>query len=101
EVASLSPPAPAAPDTEALARAVEEERLRAHAQQLALERSRCRRHVSELFASRDFTYADIAAFEDVVKLDDGRLQTPQLRTDDGRRVSFLIDRNGCVVRVLR
>lgn len=72
-----------------------------HAQQLALERSRCARHVSELFAGRQFTYADIARFDDVIKLDNGRLQTPKLRIDDGRRVAFLIDTQGCVLRMMR
>jgi hypothetical protein len=101
EVAALSPPT-AAPITPADGAAAEAGRTQIdHAQQLALERSRCDRHVSELFADRDFTYADIAGFEDVVKLDNGRLQTPMLKTDDGRRVSFLIDEQGCIVRMMR
>lgn len=103
EVASLSRPAAEPVDPAALAKAEEERLRREHAQQLALERSRCSRngHVSELFGGRDFTYADIAKFEDVTRLADGRLQTPPLRTDDGRRYAFLIDNNGCVVRMLR
>ncbi|MFC4253246.1 serine/threonine protein kinase [Sinimarinibacterium flocculans] len=101
EVAALRPPAAPTLSPEEAARIEAEQRREAHARQLALERSRCSRHVSELFAQRDFTYADIAGFEDVVKLSDGRLQTPPMRTDDGRRVSFLIDRNGCIARVIR
>lgn len=100
EVAVLTAPS-SAPIAAAETQAPAETRGLDHAQQLALERSRCNRHVSELFAERDFTYADIARFDDVIKLDDGRLQTPKLRTDDGRRVSFLIDSQGCIVRTLR
>ncbi len=101
EVAALTPPttAPITPAEAVPTQAAGAEMD--HAQQLALERSRCGRHVSELFADRDFTYADIARFEDVVKLDNGRLQTPKLKTDDGRRVSFLIDEQGCIVRMMR
>jgi serine/threonine protein kinase len=101
EVAALQPVTVPSLSPDEAARIEAEERARAKATQLALERSRCDRHVSELFANRDFTYADIAAFDDVVKLGNGRLQTPSMRTDDGRRVSFLIDRNGCIVRVVR
>lgn len=101
EVASLIPPAPEPVDPAEFAKAEEERKRGEHAQQLALERSRCGRHVSELFDGREFTYADIARFKDVVKLADGRLQTPPMRTDDGRRFAFLIDTGGCVVRMLR
>ncbi|MDP9140434.1 MAG: hypothetical protein M3O62_06540 [Pseudomonadota bacterium] len=101
EVAVLTPPTAAAITPAEAAVAQSGSAQVDHAQQLALERSRCDRHVSELFADRDFTYADIARFEDVVKLDNGRLQTPKLKTDDGRRVSFLIDEQGCIVRMMR
>ncbi|MFA5937991.1 MAG: hypothetical protein WC809_01450 [Sinimarinibacterium sp.] len=103
EVASLTSPIAEPIDPAALAKAEEERRRLEHAQQLALERSRCSRdgHVSVLFGGRDFTYGDIAKFEDVTRLADGRLQTPPMRTDDGRRFAFLIDSNGCVVRMLR
>lgn len=105
DVASLGRPSieltPADPAAEA--RAAEEQRRRAHAQQLALERSRCSRngHISDLIAGRDFTYDDIAKFQDVRKLPDGQLQTPLMKVDDGRRYAFLLDSNGCIVRVLR
>ncbi len=97
--AAAAQPAPRSRSPEAMpATAAEPAGTQQHASQLALERSRCRRHISEYVAGRNLTYADVAASADAVVLQDGRLQTPPLRTDDNRLVSFLITRNGCVVR---
>lgn len=97
--ATSAAPTPAVPDP--AAEAERRRRVAAHLAQLEAEKAQCSTHVSDLFGGRAITYADLAAMRGVERLDDGRLRTPRLRTDDDRQVSLLVDTHGCVVDIRR
>ncbi|MGH8447125.1 MAG: hypothetical protein ACREVL_17795, partial [Solimonas sp.] len=73
----------------------------AHTAQWQAEKAQCSTHVSQLLGGRTITYADLAAMKGVDKLDNGRLRTPRLKSDDGGQLSLLVDTHGCIVNIRR
>ncbi|MDT0497474.1 serine/threonine-protein kinase [Algiphilus sp. W345] len=69
--------------------------LAARQARIAREKAQCAVHITDVFNNADFLYEDLAAMDDVQTLPNGRLRTPPIDTDDGRKAIVEIDRGGC------
>ncbi len=76
-------------------RQAREAALAARQARIAREKAQCAVHITDVFNNADFLYEDLAAMDDVQTLPNGRLRTPPIDTDDGRKAIVEIDRGGC------
>lgn len=76
-------------------RQAREAALAARQARIAREKAECAVHITDVFNNADFLYEDLAAMNDVQTLPNGRLRTPPIDTDDGRKAIVEVDRGGC------
>ncbi|HEX4872399.1 MAG TPA: protein kinase [Nevskiaceae bacterium] len=75
----------------AAAREAERQRLA----RIQTEKARCELHVSEVFSNASLDYDTLTRAEGVVKLANGNLRLPEMRTDDGRAARVEVTPAGC------